>query len=347
MGRQATPNLGRTLVERFKTIARFSGFKADERRAAFERMRQAIRDVLPRWQRDGSDVGPALVAELIAYAEGLLREHETAEDDRAGAAQTRKLLALACRRLMRTYEADRAGPDVWWEDEDLERGDAILRGCVSNADIGGLVAEARSKSVSVNGEQMRAALAVGWMAAAKDALRIGKVRVASVEGALSWSGLPSRRSLVAIVLRMLGRLGVVECLDERYGPRFARRYAVAGRSFNLPFVVAAVGDQRRQAETAMAARSIEHNGDAHAEILDLVNLLVRSPFRRLDKPPRHYTHQCLATSSFLRDLEDWPRGLDDGYWASLADLGAEIQHQTAPPPVGQCAPAWPFTIPPL
>jgi hypothetical protein len=89
MGRQATPNLGRTLVERFKTIARFSGFKADERRAAFERMRQAIRDVLPRWQRDGSDVGPALVAELIAYAEGLLREHETAEDDRAGAAQTR------------------------------------------------------------------------------------------------------------------------------------------------------------------------------------------------------------------------------------------------------------------
>jgi hypothetical protein len=294
---------------------RLTGQRPCVRTAAFECMREAHRELLSGEQRGGKDITPALAIQVIERAKAHMRQLDLIDSDHDADA-LEKLLALACRWLARTYQPRKAGAEVWWQIEDLEHAGAILRGRVSNEDNDALVADAQRHGITVTPDQMRALLPVAWLAAAKDILSIGKVRVAAVEGAMRWFNLPSRRSLVAILLAKLRGLDVIQCTDARYGPGCARRYAVTGHSYRLPFVATAAGNHQRRQETAALAACMEQNTYAHGARLTRVGALLRGL-------PDPHSQQCLDVSSLPMELSYAPLVEPWSVWASAMAISTD------------------------
>ncbi|HEV7301636.1 MAG TPA: hypothetical protein VGN72_19900 [Tepidisphaeraceae bacterium] len=201
-------------------------------------MRQAILELLPQHQR-GSRPSPRREAALFERARELLETLAAEPADGDDSPDIEDLLTKAFRQLIRTYDSKLAGDDVWYDERDFIESLKIWAQH-SNAWI--------AQYTGVRPDIVRKAGARAHVVRIKQIIsRDGAASTAAIAHDLKAHCLPAYPAFVAALVRMLADMKLITCTDGRYWPGRCQRWALAGRSGKLPFVLRWLSDQQHRA----------------------------------------------------------------------------------------------------
>lgn len=257
---------GFAFADRIACIERQSGGRLPAHLAIFEAARAAREELMPLAARRARPPA-AWIGVLAARCIALLAGHPTTAA-LLGRPESDDRIRGALVDAGRGYRPDRARDEAWFGQADVDRSRDVLER-VALADPSRMHAlhsrVCRRGGLRLDRGQLHAALSVAHVSAAKSVLRnrdasVPQCWIVDRLRACGFAGSGERlQRLASALLETLEDVGLLVCTDRRYAPRRARRFALAGASFKLPFVERCLERRRRRAEATAEVRAYERH----------------------------------------------------------------------------------------